>query len=112
MFTALRCYPRYFLWTLINAVFFCIVYIICFGLPNFSSAPILHLVWLILVNYWIAIVLPSLVLMEELSINPWKAIIKSYQHFQVCPLEYLFTCFSVSCIECPWLSYFLVTVIS
>ena len=82
MFTALRCYPRYFLWTLINAVFFCIVYIICFGLPNFSSAPILHLVWLILVNYWIAIVLPSLVLMEELSINPWKAIIKSYQHFQ------------------------------
>jgi len=42
----------------------------------------LRLVWLVLVNYWVAIVLPSLVLMEEMSYNPWKAIKKSYQHFQ------------------------------
>ncbi len=82
MFSALRSYPRYFLWTLINALYFCLIYIICFGLPNFASAPILRLVWLVLVNYWVAIALPSLVLMEEMSYNPWKAIKKSYQHFQ------------------------------
>ncbi len=82
MFAALRVYPRYFLWTLINALFFCVIYIICFGLPNFASAPILHLVWLVLVNYWVAISLPSLVLMEERSFNPWQAIRMSYLHFQ------------------------------
>ncbi|MEN6445774.1 MAG: hypothetical protein ABFC98_06990 [Candidatus Cloacimonas sp.] len=82
MFTALHSYPRYFLWTLINAIYFCLIYIICFGLPEFPSGPILHLVWLVLANYWVAISLPSLVLMEELNLSPGKAIKKSYQHLQ------------------------------
>ncbi|GAB1365490.1 hypothetical protein MASR1M36_03610 [Candidatus Cloacimonadaceae bacterium] len=81
MFSALRDYPRYFAYSLINALFFALIHLICYGVPGFSSHPILRLVWLILVNYWLAISVPALVLMEELPASAWAAIKKSYRHF-------------------------------
>ncbi len=81
MFSALREYPRYFIFSLINALFFALIHLICYGVPGFSSHPILRLVWLVLVNYWLAIAIPALVLMEELPASAWSAIKKSYRHF-------------------------------
>jgi len=81
MTSALKSYPKYLGFTLINALFFVLIYIICFGLPNFSSHPILRLVWIVLVNYWIAISLPAAVLIPEIEVSPWKAIKLSYRHF-------------------------------
>ncbi len=81
MSSALKSYPQYLGFALINALFFDLVYIVCFGLPNFSSHPILRLVWIVLVNYWIAISLPAAALIPELNVNPWKAIKLSYRHF-------------------------------
>jgi hypothetical protein len=78
---ALRLYPRYLGFSLISGLFFVIFYIVCFGLPSFGSDPILRLVWIVLVNYWIAIILPAPVLMEKLSVSPVKAILLSYKHF-------------------------------
>jgi len=74
-------YGRYFIFSLINALYFALIHVICFGLPGFASDPILRLVWIVLVNYWIAIVLPAPVLMETKGLSPIKAIEKSYRHF-------------------------------
>jgi len=81
MLGSLRAYPRYLWFTLISALFYSLIYLICFGLPNFGSLPILRLVWIVLVNYWVAIVLPAVVLMEQFNWTPWFAIKKSYMHF-------------------------------
>ncbi|PKN72148.1 MAG: hypothetical protein CVU50_08370 [Candidatus Cloacimonetes bacterium HGW-Cloacimonetes-3] len=81
MMSSLKSYPRYLGYALISALFFSIIYIIGFGFPSFASLPILRLVWIVLVNYWVAIVLPAVVLMEQFSLSPWQAIKKSYRHF-------------------------------
>lgn len=81
MIDSLRSYPKYLWFTIISALFYSFIYLICFGLPNFGSLPILRLVWLVLVNYWVAIALPAVVLMEQFNWSPWFAIKKSYKHF-------------------------------
>ncbi|MDD2230479.1 MAG: hypothetical protein PHY48_13830 [Candidatus Cloacimonetes bacterium] len=81
MRSALRSYPRYKVFTLISALYFSLIYLICFGLPDFAALPILRLVWIVLVNYWVAIVVPAVILMEDLKLSPWHAIKKSYKHF-------------------------------
>jgi hypothetical protein len=81
MLSALKAYPRYLGFTLISAFFYALFYVVCFGLPNFGSLPILRLVWIVLVNYWVAIVLPAPVLMELHNLSPWAAVKKSYRHF-------------------------------
>lgn len=73
-------YGKYLVFSLINALYFCLIHLICFGLPSFASDPILRLVWIVLVNYWIAIVLPAPVLMEVKQLSPFKAIAASYRH--------------------------------
>ncbi|MDI3503508.1 MAG: hypothetical protein PWP64_444 [Candidatus Cloacimonadota bacterium] len=78
---ALRSYPKYLLFCLLNALLLMFFYLICFGFPGFASDPILRLVWIVLINYWAAIVLPAPVIMERREVNPWKAIKLSYQHF-------------------------------
>lgn len=80
---ALSRYPRYLLFSLISAVYFVLIYLICFGLPNFGSDPILRLVWIVLVNYFMALVLPVPVLMERKSIGFWSAFRLSYKHFHI-----------------------------
>jgi hypothetical protein len=66
-------YSSYFLLVLISVIFYLAIYFVCKG------DPILNLVWLILVFYWIAIVLPVPVLMERYQINAWKGIKLSYK---------------------------------
>ncbi|MDD4223568.1 MAG: hypothetical protein PHD87_03180 [Candidatus Cloacimonetes bacterium] len=83
LLAALKHYPRYLLLTLIPALYFVVIYLICFGLPNFSSDPILRLVWIVLANYFLALFLPVPVLMDRLSLNPWKAFKLSYKNFHV-----------------------------
>jgi hypothetical protein len=77
----LRNYPRYFLFCLLNSIFFVAIYLICFGFPGFASDPILRLVWIVLLNYWAAIVLPVPIIMERKQLNPLKAMVLSYRHF-------------------------------
>jgi hypothetical protein len=74
-------YPRYLLFALANALVLMVFYLICFGFPGFASDPILRLVWIVLVNYWLAISLPAVVVMEIREVNPIKALKLSYQHF-------------------------------
>ena len=78
-----KAYPRYFFFSLITALYFILIYIICFGLPNFASDPILHLVWLVLVGYYIGVALPIPILMERKNVNAWKAIRMAYKYFKV-----------------------------
>lgn len=78
---ALKAYPRYFRFSLISALYYIVLYLICWGFPGFSSLPILRLVWLVMVAYWIAIILPAPVVMERTGCSPLKAVRLSYQHF-------------------------------
>lgn len=73
-------YGRYLVFSLINALVFALFHIICFGLPSFASDPILRLVWIVLLNYWVAIALPAPILMELKGLSPFKAICASYRH--------------------------------
>lgn len=78
---ALNSYPRYLLFSLVSAAYYTVLFLICWGVPGFASLPILHLVWLVMVVYWVAIILPAPVLMERLGLSPWQAITKAYHHF-------------------------------
>ncbi|MDY0319307.1 MAG: hypothetical protein RBQ67_04875 [Candidatus Cloacimonadaceae bacterium] len=75
-----RSYPRYLVFSLINSIYFIIIYLVCFGVPGFASDPILRLVWVVLVNYWMAIALPAPVIMEKMNLTPFRAILLSYRH--------------------------------
>lgn len=81
MIKALKKYPQYFGISIISAFYFSLIYLVCWGLPSFGSLPILRLVWLVLLNYWVAIALPAVVLMERTGLCPGKAIKASYRHF-------------------------------
>nr|MDK2850648.1 hypothetical protein [Candidatus Cloacimonadota bacterium] len=78
---ALKLYPKYFYFSILNSIIISIFYLICFGFPGFASDPILRLVYLALINYLIAIALPAPVLMERHQLSPFKALVKSYRHF-------------------------------
>ncbi|MFW5628927.1 MAG: hypothetical protein ACOCG6_06830 [Candidatus Cloacimonadaceae bacterium] len=80
LLSSFRSYPRYFLFSLINALYFSLIYLICFGFPGFASDPILRLVWIVLLNYWFAISLPAPIIMERTGQNAWKAIKTSFKH--------------------------------
>lgn len=80
LLSSYRNYPRYLALALICVLYYLLIYIICFGLPRFGSDPILRLVWLVLVNYFVAIILPVPVLMERLKISAVKAFLLSYRH--------------------------------
>ncbi len=72
-FISLKEYPRYFVFVFFNIVYFFALKYICTG------DPILHLVRFVMVLYWISIVLPAPVIMQELKLNPFQVIVKSYQ---------------------------------
>lgn len=75
--------PQYGFLAVISVLYFVVIYLICFGLPNFGSDPILRLVWLVLVNYFFAVFLPVPILMDRKQVNPWKAFRISYKYFHV-----------------------------
>ncbi len=72
-FSSFKFYPQYLILSLISIVYYLAIHYICIG------DPILRLVWLVLVIYWITIVLPVPVLMERYGLNAWKAIKLSYK---------------------------------
>ena len=80
---SLRSYPRYAVLSLFGAAYYMAIYLICYGLPSFGSDPILRLVWIVLVNYFAAVILPIPVLMNRLKLNALKAFVVSYRHFHV-----------------------------
>jgi len=73
-------YFRYFGMVLITGLFFIISTVICFGLPGFGSDPILKLVWIVLMNYWLALSLPVPVIMDLNQISSWRAYLISYRY--------------------------------
>lgn len=80
---AISAYPRYLLFSLFSALYFVVIYLICFGFPQFGSDPILRLVWIVLINYYLALVLPVPVLMERKQLSFCAAFRVSYKYFHV-----------------------------
>jgi len=78
--SSLRKYPAYLFFAIISSIYYIVIYLICYGLPSFSADPVLRIVWLILVNYWIAIVLPAPMIAETQEVGMLKAIGISYRH--------------------------------
>ncbi len=80
-FANLKAYPKYLLFTFINIIYFFVIKIVCTGEPVFSFVfdPILHLVRLVLVLYWIAVVLPVPFIMNRYNVNPFKAVYAAYK---------------------------------
>ncbi len=76
----LKYYPKMFLFVFFNLLYFFLLKVICAGyLLNVLVDPILHIVRLILVIYWLVIVMPAPLLITRLNMNPVTAIIKSYK---------------------------------
>ncbi|MBN1327514.1 MAG: zinc ribbon domain-containing protein [Candidatus Cloacimonetes bacterium] len=76
----LKYYPAFFLFTMINILYYILLKIICTGyLLNLATDPILHLVRFIMAIYWMAIILPVPYLMIEIEKNPLKAILLAYK---------------------------------
>jgi hypothetical protein len=83
LFMALKAYPKYLVFSIINCAYFVVIYLICFGFPGFGSDPILRLVWIVLVNYWIALILPVPILMEDRNLSFMAAFKLARRHFGV-----------------------------
>lgn len=76
----LKYYPKLWLFTGVNILWFLLLKILCTGfLLNVATDPILHPVRLILVFYWIAIVLPVPFLIVRYNKNPLAAIKQAYK---------------------------------
>ncbi len=73
-------YPRYLGVALISAIFYIIATAVCFGLPDFGSDPMLKLVWIVLMNYWLALSLPVPMIMERMQTGPWRSYRISYRY--------------------------------
>lgn len=79
-FKTLNLYPKYFLLTLLNIIYFFLLKIICTGfMLGVIVDPILHLVRFVLVLYWITIMFPMLLLVYRKKVNPVKAAIMCYK---------------------------------
>jgi len=78
--SGLKNYPRLWLFTLMNIVYYFLLKVICTGfLLSVATDPILHLVRLILAIYWLAVVfaVPYLILKKKIPL--YKALKISYQ---------------------------------
>lgn len=84
----LRYYPRVFLFVLINVLYFFLLKII-----TSSVDPILNLVRLILVLYWLAIMVPYLHLLLRKEVNPFKALLIVYKGGKETRWQQFFTYF-------------------
>ncbi|MEA1972640.1 MAG: hypothetical protein U9N34_05030 [Candidatus Cloacimonadota bacterium] len=72
-FTHYDIYPKMFLFTLVNVLYYAFIRLICTG------DPILNIVWLILSIYWVAINIPTIYLLINRDLSVFKAIKLSYQ---------------------------------
>lgn len=71
--SSFKAYGQYLVFSFISVVFYVTIFFVCKG------DPILNLVWLVLVLYWVAIALPVPVLMQRYQINAWEGIRISYK---------------------------------
>lgn len=79
-FKHLKYYPKYFIFVLINILWFIFLKILCTGaFIRLATDPILHEVRLILVLYWIVIMMPAPILMVRRKMNPISAMISCYK---------------------------------
>lgn len=74
VFKSFKSYFRYLIFSLVSVLFYLVIFLICQG------DPILNLVWLVLVLYWVAIVLPVPVIMERYDLNALNAVKLSYRY--------------------------------
>lgn len=72
-FSGFSLYPKYLFLSLLNVIYYLLIYYLCKG------DPILNLVWLVLVLYWIPIILPVPILMERYNLSVINAIVLSYK---------------------------------
>jgi hypothetical protein len=72
-FGSFKNYGHYLILSLFSVLFYLVIYFVCKG------DPILNLVWLVLVVYWIAVVFPVPVLMERYNMPAWQALILAYK---------------------------------
>jgi len=73
-FSSFTRYMKYFSLMLITVIYYIIIFYVCTG------DPILNLVWLVLILYWISIIIPVPIIMERFKCNAFKAIALSYKH--------------------------------
>ncbi len=73
---SLRKYPWLLAFTLLNELYFFVLKYVCDGLP--ANDPILHLVRLVMVLYWLAIVMPAPVLMNH-GLCPGKSTLAAWR---------------------------------
>lgn len=81
MIRDLKAYPKYFSLSLLTTTLYALFYVVCFGLPSFASDPILRLVWIVLVNYTAAVLLPVPVVMIARKKSAFAAVRLSFMHF-------------------------------
>ena len=95
-FRSLKHYFKYWLFVLINIIYFLIFKILCTGfLLGVATDPILHLVRFIMVLYWITIVSPVPILMIREKINPFKAIKIAYKAGEETRWQQFYILFSI-----------------
>jgi len=79
-FNSLKYYPKFFLFVLVNILYFLLLKILCTGfILGITVDPILHPVRFILVLYWITITFPAVLLIVKKKMNPIKAVISCYK---------------------------------
>lgn len=79
-FQALKSYPYLLGFVFLNSLYFLILKIVCTGfLLNIVVDPILHIVRLILVLYWLSIVLPAPLIMLRKQTDPIRAILIAHR---------------------------------
>ena len=71
---AMKYYPKLWLFTMINILYFMFMKIICTGfITNIATDPLLHIVRFIMVNYWVVIIFTSTFLIFHEEPNIVKA---------------------------------------
>ena len=79
-FKELKNYPKFFMLTLVYILYFALLKVLCTGFQlGIATDPILHLVRLVLVLYWITIMLPSPILIIRKKVNAFKAVVLCYK---------------------------------
>ncbi|MBN1949459.1 MAG: hypothetical protein JW784_06915, partial [Candidatus Cloacimonetes bacterium] len=79
-FRHLGYYPNYLFFIFLSILYFFVLKVVCTGyLLNLATDPILNLVRLILIIYWLVIISPTPLLMARKKINAVQAIIICYK---------------------------------
>ncbi len=80
-FRDLKNYPKFFVFVLLNVLYFFLLKLICTGKPFFTYAydPILNLVQQVMIFYWLSVMIIAPTVMIQRKVSPLKALIMSYK---------------------------------